>query len=512
MEDHPDSALAMLNRIEYPKELNNPQFYKYTLLLTQAKDKNFMDIRNDSIVKDITDYYIKVKDYNNAATSMFYWGRINFYKENYQTAINEYLTAINLAQKDQSFNLLGLIHDDIGTIYRKQLNYDKCIEHYLLAKENFSKAGNKKNENKILNRIGNIYLRMDPPLMEKAFNAYNQAFEFAKQEQDTTQMALCLNNISVAYRDMKDYDNAKKYTFESIALDRNNDILLKNYGNLTKIHLAAKQLDSALFCLNSISQIMENNSNNYDLCNYSYLLYDVYERKGDYQNALDYYKKSQDYQFLIYKENSDKSILEIQERYNKTQYENLYNLKQQRLKMWLSISILIVIIGIIASIIILQKHKKKKIESEGTIETLNNLVSDSNHSNEKLRKKVIEELELTKKIAYIHATDSDKGKKIIKDYDNLFDRNLQKALDWENLYHLIDDLYPKLRTKLSERYPDLSEKEKQMCYLSRAGFKTHEIAYILGYSRESADTMKCKLRKKSGFNSTIEFNEFLNTL
>ncbi|MDR0574558.1 MAG: hypothetical protein LBG96_11105 [Tannerella sp.] len=129
-----------------------------------------------------------------------------------------------------------------------------------------------------------------------------------------------------------------------------------------------------------------------------------------------------------------------------------------------------------------------------------------------LRKRVIEEPELTKKIAYIHATDSNKAKKVITEYDKLFNKNLENALDWENLYRLIDELYPGFRMKPDKCYPNLLEKEKQMCYLTKAGFKTNKIAYLLGYSRESADTMKCKLRRKSGFGSMAKFTDFLNKL
>lgn len=474
LEELPDSALTLLNQTDFPKNLNKSLYYKYILLTIQAKDKNYLDITHDSIIKEASNYFVEVNDYNRAATAMFYWGRINLYNENYQTAINEFLTAIDLAQKAQNFNLLGLIYGDIGIIYRKQLKLEKSIEHYLLAKENFAKAGIKKNEYKILSHIGNIYLRMDPPQIEKALDAHMQALDFAKQENDTLQMITCLNNISVTFREIKNYDNAKKYILESVSLDKNNEHIIKNYSSLIKIHLATGELDSAVFYLNSISPIIEKSKNNFDLYNYNILLHDVYEQKRDYQTALNYYKKSQNYKQQIYDESSEKSIFEIQEKYNNTQTENKYQqtvIKQQRLKIGLSICILIILIIAILCIIIIKSHKRKKAEAEETIETLNNLLSDSNNSNQKLRKKVIEELELTKKVAYIHATDSNKGKQLIKDYDKLFNRNLQKALDWEHLYQLIDELYPTLRAKLNERYPNImSEKEKQICYLSRAGF------------------------------------------
>ncbi len=515
MQNYPDSALKVLDEILYPEILNESLYYKYILLMVQAKDKNYKDISGDTIIGRAAEYFTKAGDSHDAALARFYQGRIKMYQENYKDAIEDLLFAEELAKKEQHDNLLGLINDDIGTIYRKQINYDKCIEHYNLSRAYFSKAGNKKNENVMVNRIGNVYLCMEPPQVEKAFSLYDQAYEYAVQEKDTMQMFACLNNLSVAYLDIKDYGNAKKYIQESILLDKKKEFVLRNYAILTSIFLETNELDSAVIFLNSISEIIEKNRNNHDLYYYNKLLYSVYENKGDYKTALDYYKKSQEYLSLIYEENNEKSILEIQEKYNRTKVENLYNqtvIKNQRLHLWFVISSLFVLIATVVSIAIYKNNKKKKLEAEDTIETLNNLLSDSNKSNELLRKRVVEELELTKKIAYIHATDSNKAKKVITEYDKLFDRNLRNALDWENLYQLLDESYPGFRVKLDRHYPNLSEKEKQMCYLTKAGFRTNEIAYLLGYSRESADTMKCKLRRKSGFSSMAEFTDFLNKL
>jgi hypothetical protein len=39
-----------------------------------------------------------------------------------------------------------------------------------------------------------------------------------------------------------------------------------------------------------------------------------------------------------------------------------------------------------------------------------------------------------------------------------------------------------------------------------------EIAYILGYNGVSGTSMKCKLRKKAGFESMADFEDFLEYL
>lgn len=61
--------------------------------------------------------------------------------------------------------------------------------------------------------------------------------------------------------------------------------------------------------------------------------------------------------------------------------------------------------------------------------------------------------------------------------------------------------------------PHLQEKEKRMCYLIKAQFQNIEIAYVLKYKKPTSVTStKCKLRKKMGFHSASDLQDFLNSL
>ena len=514
MESQPDSALILLNNIERPETLNEPLYYEYILLMIQARDKNYMDITTDSIIKDAADYFIKTNDIQNAAKAFFYWGRSNLYQNFYQNAINELIKAKELAMKVNNFSLLGMIYIDIGSIYYKQTSLDKCLENYYLAKESFSKAADLKRENYSLRRIASLFLIIEPQKVDSAIFYFQQALEFAIEENDSIEIKEGLNNLSVAYSENKDYSNAKKYIFESIALDDHNELLFNNYTHLSKIYTEMNQLDSALFLLNSLFEQLDDR-NNYELYSFYNSLFELYSKKNDYKIALEYHKKALETYTTIMEENSRESVLEIEEKYNNEKLKNEYNqtiIKKQRTEALLYIvALLALITGIIASILY-RKNKRKNVDIENAKDAIDELTADSNKSNELLRKKLIEELSLTRKIAYVHSIDTEKSNKFIKEYESLFDGKMKKSLDWNHIYEVIDELYPGFRINLDDKYSTLSEKEKQLCYLIRADFRTAEIAYILEYRYESADSMKYKLRKKAGFNSMAEFEDFLDTL
>lgn len=72
MEIYPDSALLLLNHIPYPERLRGQQSAIYALLLTQARDKNYLDsIQSDSLIKLAVDYYKNRGDKVKAGKSFF---------------------------------------------------------------------------------------------------------------------------------------------------------------------------------------------------------------------------------------------------------------------------------------------------------------------------------------------------------------------------------------------------------------------------------------------------------
>ncbi|MCD8091788.1 MAG: hypothetical protein LUF01_02725 [Bacteroides sp.] len=58
MEIYPDSALYLLNQLSHPETLGGQQRADYALLLTQARDKNYLDsLQSDSLIGFAVNYY-----------------------------------------------------------------------------------------------------------------------------------------------------------------------------------------------------------------------------------------------------------------------------------------------------------------------------------------------------------------------------------------------------------------------------------------------------------------------
>ena len=76
MEMYPDSAWHLLSGISDPDDLSDKKRADYVLLLTQARDKNYMDMSVDSSITFAVDYFKKNGNKRKYGKALYYYGRV----------------------------------------------------------------------------------------------------------------------------------------------------------------------------------------------------------------------------------------------------------------------------------------------------------------------------------------------------------------------------------------------------------------------------------------------------
>lgn len=69
IEEQPDSALSILNKVENINQLSEKDHATYCLLLTQAQDLNYITHTSDSLIKIAATYFEKSNDKHKASLS-----------------------------------------------------------------------------------------------------------------------------------------------------------------------------------------------------------------------------------------------------------------------------------------------------------------------------------------------------------------------------------------------------------------------------------------------------------
>lgn len=80
MQEHPDSALSLINMIDFDEISSKRRKARYAVLLTQARDKCYFFETNDSIISIATSYYDN-KNNHYALMAYYYKALILFVKE-----------------------------------------------------------------------------------------------------------------------------------------------------------------------------------------------------------------------------------------------------------------------------------------------------------------------------------------------------------------------------------------------------------------------------------------------
>ena len=132
---HPDSALNILESISTESPKTKADRAYYALLLTQARDKNYIVQTDDSLIRIAVRYYDSMRDNRMQARAYYLWGSVCRDKNRQTEAIEKYIRATDLAQKAGDEVLLGRIYANAGYIYYLQKFYAKADSIYRQAEQ-----------------------------------------------------------------------------------------------------------------------------------------------------------------------------------------------------------------------------------------------------------------------------------------------------------------------------------------------------------------------------------------
>ena len=122
MEEHPDSALAMLDTLRSESLRTEKDQARYALLYTQARIKNYKDDTSDSLIKIAVEYYDKTSDLRSRAISHFYHGFILSRNDSIIQATKSLLTALNLTDEAKEYLYASLTCAELCRIFQTTLN------------------------------------------------------------------------------------------------------------------------------------------------------------------------------------------------------------------------------------------------------------------------------------------------------------------------------------------------------------------------------------------------------
>ena len=314
MEVYPDSALNLLRKISCPGKLSGQERADYVLLLTQARDKNYMDMSADSSITFAIDYFKKKKDKSKYGKALYYYGRVLHGKRETTRAMKVYWKARRVLKDTKEYKIMGLMFANMSIFNRDQSLYDEAIHCCRQA-------------------ISYYYQAKDTLGVAYAYQTMGTSF-FLKQEMDSvyqcvmTSLQLLTNNpvrlkingskiLGKMYCFEKQYLKAEKVFLRILDEEPDKDMFVLHYMSLGRLYqMMGRKQDAEKYlklCLDSDN--LFTSSEAYEC------LAKLAKADHDYEQALILKGRSDSLLYIAENDRKREALVQLQVKYQKEEFE-----------------------------------------------------------------------------------------------------------------------------------------------------------------------------------------------
>jgi tetratricopeptide (TPR) repeat protein len=280
-----------------------------------------------------------------------------YYLNQSQKAVKNYITALNIFIQIKDLQGEGKVYNNIGNLYRNT-DYDRSLEFFEKALEIGQRLGNTSLMANVYLNIGTVYLHKNS--FYQALNYYNKSNDLFVTLKDAKNPILCKQNIGVIYYNLNQFDKAEALLTEANKgakqFDLNETIasidltLAELYIHQSKFEQAEKAIEEGV----TYAGIVKNTKTESD---FQYTRYELELKKKNYQGALSYLQEISHKDSVEIKKNTSTQISVIEEQFNQQakQRENELLIQRQRydvVKFWavaIVAALLLVFVGLLVS-------------------------------------------------------------------------------------------------------------------------------------------------------------------
>ena len=480
IEARPDSALAVLEGIDKSELTSKELEAKYALLLSQALDKNYIDLQSDSIIAPAVRYYENHGTPDERLKMYYYSGRIKQNSGDYEGAMERFVKGESYGDECTDKALLGRLYAVKQYVYQETINYPSAIPNAQLAADAFLEAEDVHNYLLKINDLAILYqLTHDEAKHAECMNIIKENWDILTDKHKSHYYTIMLNPYSNA-------ENPDELISEYLSEVKDSSLII--WSGLSNVYLRLNQPESVLQVL---EYSLKYNQDEKDAA-YYFGQASAYEQLGESDEALAAYKK-----YVEITDANDLEILKADTKFIEERHKKEIELldaehSKERIMFICIIAILcaVIIIYLIRKQLLIRTAEKKQLEIEkkryeqlyadaiAERDALTKMIEDSSVKDE--TKAVIRErLEVLNKVIISHITDTSSANKkafqeleaLISDRDS-FIESTRLTIEGNNP-EFIDAL----------RESGLTDEEINICCLYVIGLKGKDIKTYTNQSR-----------------------------
>ena len=539
-----DSALSLLERMNLAELSSIQSRASYALLLTQAKDQNYVTHTDDSLIRVAVDYYDTSDDITLRAKAHYYLGRVCQDRGDIEGTVREFLVAMPLAEKAENYDLNILLKSNLGLLFWRH------------------------------------------GLQEEADSLYRQAVELAEAHHDSLRLAVVLVHCAdiCMERGEEYYTDAEKYLKRALKLVKDTDkqhteeLVFSSLSYL--LEYQGKSREAILYANKGMRLVLDSSERYgyYLVIGSAYLQLEQYDSAFVYLNrgipSDNYYAKTNAYMklsemamrlgkqnealetlYTIYKDSM--KLVEQPVEVVSSLKDVLYRQSTERYESFLTryrfCLLLFVLLFIITIYFFLQRRRKRKKEIARLVDKRQLLYKSIEAIKKELEEKKLEIKEiqqhceclesdvnskvqldscLNELLEQYHSMQEDLERRLVErdeevrrlrnlnlkfilmsspiyqmlialcEYNKLNPDGMKKITndEWVILLHEIDMASLGFVERLSTEYEYLLEEDIRFCCLVRLDFKYADIAYLWGCTSAAVYKRSWSVLEKMGLN------------
>ena len=484
MNQHPDSALAILQGIDRSSLSSDKGKARYALLMSQALDKNYIDTTTFDILQPAIDYYIDKGTPDEKLTTFYYQGRIYQNKGDEDNAMLSFINAREITGVTDTLTFAHLLVAQ-GVLYLRQYKTTDFVENNLEAAKLYGAIGRHTLE------IGSY---------AKALNGYVTMND--RHAADSV-MSICIPLT-------REYPDGEASLFPAILgytidFGSPDDIkaFLDNYGDFELDRDAAMdfargyskigELDKAWDMITSVSP----GAHPADSLKYATVKLDILERQGKYEEAFDLYR---DYSAMLERYQKDLLTQDLlfSDKKHQLEVDVLQERTQKERFVWIALGVILLLI-----IIYQMWVRKLRIEHENDllkIQTLQQNLFESgqkqNEAQERIKKLFQTRFHLLDGLASSYFESKETGqeqKRIFAEVKESIN-NFSSDETITELTEIVNGYNNGLMDRFKADFPKLSKSRFRFALYLFCGFSLPSISIFTGMELRNVYVHKSRLK------------------
>ena len=490
MEEHPDSALAVLESIDRQQLSSRSLRARYSLLYSQALEKNYVSLESDSVISPAVKYYRYHGTPDEKLLTLYYLGCICWNAGRLNDALECYVQAERYIGRVTDYRAVGRLYAAMKGIYSEIYEFGDSYRCSLKAAEYYAMAGDTL-------RWGNALVSAS----DAAENMHMYSSKDSLLDIVRTELWSGLETFQKGHywlaRAIRLRDSCIGGALRCIHayLRTVTDPRDVAWGIVSYTYFLAGDLDSARTALDKYPVAFPEYG---ESLQYWLLLYRISKAEGDYRTALSAMERYSDLS-----DEKERRINEQDVRYVREKYENeLQKEKHRKTVVLISAAVfvfLICVCWIIREYDIRIKDKEQEIQRYSRLyaalleEKKKMMEIQSQSMDDKSRQSVSRTLSLLTELSFLKDPDkpvSEEYRRHINDF--LADKNALVSIMFASYSSTNPAFVLHLRSK------GLTDKEIGYCCLYASGLSGKDIAFLLNKGGHAHYNMAARIRVKLG--------------